>query len=626
MNTSVNKPNQCPSCGKPLPVVALPGLCPSCLLAQGVDTERGDGAGGRLFEAPPLAEVAKLFPQLEILSLLGSGGMGAVYKARQPALDRMVALKVMPSAAAGAGNFAERFNREARALARLSHPNIVGVHEFGQAGGLHFFIMEFVDGANLRQLEKTARLSPREALQIIPQICDALQYAHDEGVVHRDIKPENVLVDRKGRVKIADFGLAKILGLDPESLRLTDEGQVMGTPHYMAPEQIERPLTVDHRADIYSLGVVFYEMLTGDLPLGKFSPPSTHTGGIRVDVRLDEVVLRALENDPSCRYQRASEVKSEVETIAGTPAPDRRTIRWLGFPLVIERDGDRRVNWKETFAMLVMAFGMVTLLFILARLFVGRPAFPLSGVVIGRMLVACLSVALLAVACGVGRTLNRPWDEPLSRAAQRTAIHSPKRNRKHLALFGGIGFLLACAVIHTLWRKTLYDASHGVPRVEGPVAEAVARLGASTEMWAPSLAPGEKPDPNKVRDESREMMERGEYEQALQRQIWYHNHAAEIQPSLSAVRLSFGLADWLELSRRYPRARQALIETRDIKTSELDAGRGHSNLFADVASINFYLQEEGATVALLKRIQKADPPLAAQCIHYAREALRKNGG
>jgi serine/threonine protein kinase len=175
--------------------------------------------------------------------------------------------------------------------------------------------MEFVDGVNLRQLQKAGRLSPREALQIVPQICDALQYAHDEGVVHRDIKPENVLVDRKGRVKIADFGLAKILGCDPEALRLTGEGQVMGTPHYMAPEQVEHPLTVDHRADIFSLGVVFYEMLTGELPLGKFQPPSRK---VQVDVRLDDVVLHALEKEPERRYQQVSEVKSAVETISGT--------------------------------------------------------------------------------------------------------------------------------------------------------------------------------------------------------------------------------------------------------------------------------------------------------------------
>src|SRR6185437_14628812 len=164
-----------------------------------------------------------------------------------------------------------RFTREARALARLSHPNIVGVYDFGtvprpfgvvdeksETGKmpvLHYFIMEYVDGPNLRQVEQAGKLTPREALQIIPQICAALQFAHDEGIVHRDIKPENVLIDKKGRVKIADFGLAKILGQDAD-FRLTGARDVMGTPHYMAPEQVEKPQEVDHRADIYSLGVV----------------------------------------------------------------------------------------------------------------------------------------------------------------------------------------------------------------------------------------------------------------------------------------------------------------------------------------------------------------------------------
>jgi serine/threonine protein kinase len=343
-------PEKCPQCGASLPAGALAGLCPACLLQQGAAADTATRPQVQPFVPPSVEEVARLFPQLEILGFLGKGGMGAVYKARQPALDRFVALKILPAQAAPDPGFAERFTREARALARLSHPNIVAVFEFGQvsasggncapalvapgagiegkaggtppqAGGtqapatpaaLPYFIMEFVDGVNLRQLQKTGRLSPREALQIVPQICDALQYAHDEGVVHRDIKPENVLVDRKGRVKIADFGLAKILGRDPEALRLTGEGQVMGTPHYMAPEQVEHPLAVDHRADIFSLGVVFYEMLTGELPLGKFQPPSRK---VQVDVRLDDVVLHALEKEPDRRYQHVSEVKTDVQKI-----------------------------------------------------------------------------------------------------------------------------------------------------------------------------------------------------------------------------------------------------------------------------------------------------------------------
>ena len=214
VKTDQNMPEsgKCPGCGTPLATGALAGLCPACLLKQGAGADTVGEPGQPPFEPPALANLARLFPKLEILGMLGRGGMGAVYRARQPDLDRLVALKILPARTAGGPGFSERFNREARALARLSHPNIVAVHEFGQVEGFHYFIMEFVDGVNLRQLEQAGRLSPREALQIIPQICDALQYAHDEGVVHRDIKPENVLVDRKGRVKIADFGLAKILG------------------------------------------------------------------------------------------------------------------------------------------------------------------------------------------------------------------------------------------------------------------------------------------------------------------------------------------------------------------------------------------------------------------------------
>src|SRR3954469_5170554 len=209
-----NMEKKCPQCGATLPSGALEGLCPACLLKQGAETSTQ--AEPTPFRPPSLEEMARLFPQLEIIGLIGKGGMGAVYKARQPALDRFVALKILPPQIAKGPSFPERFNREARALARLNHPNIVSVHEFGQVGGLPYFLMELVDGLNLRQLERAGKLSPREALQIVPQICAALQFAHDEGVVHRDIKPENILVDKKGRVKIADFGIAKIIGREAE--------------------------------------------------------------------------------------------------------------------------------------------------------------------------------------------------------------------------------------------------------------------------------------------------------------------------------------------------------------------------------------------------------------------------
>ncbi len=167
--------------------------------------------------------------------------MGAVYQARQPMLDRFIALKVLPPAVAGDPGFAERFNREARALARLNHPNIVAVYDFGKAGSLHYLLMEFVDGTNLREVERAGKLSPEQALTIVPKICEALQYAHDQGVVHRDIKPENILLDKSGRVKIADFGIAKMAGQGETDVSLTGVKDVVGTPHYMAPEQIENP-------------------------------------------------------------------------------------------------------------------------------------------------------------------------------------------------------------------------------------------------------------------------------------------------------------------------------------------------------------------------------------------------
>src|SRR5690348_11057836 len=315
----MNTKQVCKECGAALPADAPQGLCPQCLMKAGLGTQgktiviTAEATG----DAASLEEVARHFPQLEILGLLGRGGMGIVYKARQKHLDRIVALKVLPPEISRDRSFAERFAREARALAKLNHPNIVSIFDSGEADGLFYFIMEFVDGTNLRQSLRAGQISPRQALAIVPVICDALQYAHDLGIVHRDIKPENVLLDKKGRVKIADFGLAKLVSPGAPDAGLTQSGLMMGTPKYMAPEQMDRPAEVDHRADIYSLGVVFYEMLTGELPLGRFALPSQR---VQVDVRLDEVVLRTLEQKPERRYQHASEVKTEVETIAGVLA------------------------------------------------------------------------------------------------------------------------------------------------------------------------------------------------------------------------------------------------------------------------------------------------------------------
>jgi serine/threonine protein kinase/tetratricopeptide (TPR) repeat protein len=390
---------KCPQCGTPLPAGALAGLCPACLLKQGAADETATGGQGPPFQPPPVAELAVKFPQLEILGLIGKGGMGAVYKARQKELDRVIALKILPPGIGDDPAFAGRFAREAKALAKLNHPGIVTIYDFGRTDGLFYFLMEFVDGVNLRQLLHAGRIAPREALAIVPQICDALQFAHDQGIVHRDIKPENILLDRRGRVKVADFGLAKLVGAEsgragsplPAAGTLGDDGahgvtrptnaltaagKVMGTPNYMAPEQMEHPDEVDHRADIYALGVVFYQMLTGELPSKPIVPPSRTSRKVQIDVRLDEVVLRALEKKPELRFQQVSEVKTMVETIVstgsagdtpagpgvapGTPPVNKSLVRIIEFlfditftsPLAIQLINVSNLGWLAFLAFL----------------------------------------------------------------------------------------------------------------------------------------------------------------------------------------------------------------------------------------------------------------------------------
>lgn len=329
----------CPICDSPVPANFLEGMCPRCLLAGSAPWVEGEETlpyEGTPPSKPPsqryprpgvptLETLRGLFPDLEILDLVGAGGMGAVYKARQSRLNRLVALKVMVAPPGREADFALRFEREAQLLARLNHPHIVTLYDFGEFPAertgdapLFWFLMEFVDGTDLGYLIRSKELKPAEALAIVPQICEALQYAHDQGITHRDIKPANLLIDRRGVVKIADFGLAKMIGGAEEALMtgLTQSGWSMGTPHYMAPEQWENPEQVDHRVDIYALGVVFYEMLTGERPAGVFEPPSRKSSP-PVDKKLDGVVMRAMDKDPERRYQQAGQIGDEVTQITG---------------------------------------------------------------------------------------------------------------------------------------------------------------------------------------------------------------------------------------------------------------------------------------------------------------------
>ena len=259
-----------------------------------------------------LAPSTQLGPY-RLLEPLGVGGMGAVFRARDRRHARDVALKVVSPELAGDPVFEERFEREARTLGQLDHPNIVRVFDSGRRGPWLFLVMEYVDGVDLRRWMDLGDFHADAALGLLPALCEALRHAHERGVVHRDVKPENILIDQSGTVKLADFGLAKLAG--EADWGVTRTNQALGTLHYMAPEQLEGASSVDHRADIFSLGVVVYEMLTGQLPHGRFELPSQKQPSLR---GVDRAVLRSMERDPSKRYQSAAEFERDVLVVLGS--------------------------------------------------------------------------------------------------------------------------------------------------------------------------------------------------------------------------------------------------------------------------------------------------------------------
>jgi predicted Ser/Thr protein kinase len=831
---------RCPQCGELLPPDAPDGLCPKCVMAMNLKTETAF-SGDMPAAQPPLPpeQIAPHFPQLEILECLGRGGMGVVYKARQKSLNRFVALKLLAPERVRDAKFAERFAREAQALAALSHPNIVTIYDFGQAGGFYYLLMEFVDGVNLRQLLRARKFMPEEALAIVPPLCDALQFAHDRGIVHRDIKPENLLLDKTGKVKVADFGIAKMLGepltpaLSPsdgarvgtpgEGLSLTGE-QTLGTPSYSAPEQKSDPQRVDSRADIYSLGVVFYEMLTGELPGKKIEPPSKK---VQIDVRLDEIVLRALEKKPELRYQQVSEVKTMVETIAATPpgssrgneartekaesgkrkaeiaprfsrtaiggfcfvllavglfgsatainliAPTPRlptgeilrntpaelvsavllvasvlcfliftSYGWIAVTRIRRSAGQIYGLWLAVFdgllfpllaldavivglnvELVLYSFSRLDVpasrfLFILGLLpaagvvpvldfFISRHVWlmvnkPLDGAANGKTEVKPASGTALGIAGGIlavailMAALLGTWlcerqkqaslareqasllrqatirqqqeraDEYLARVRTLTAFpgdtdtniipliqmqdvpllitieHLARQMQMNYAMEPTLAAELENAPTVTIrWENltagqalTALLDSRDLQLIENPqtgVARIVKKTAdispqpanASAETWSPELAPGEKPDFQKILESARALMDEGSYEESLQHYLWYFDHSRN-DTGQRGVRLSFALSYWTELGRRYPKAKQALVEIRDADVRQLSDG-GYSDLFQEVAGINQYLGDDAATLVLFQKIEQRDPELARQCFLFVENLLAQNG-
>jgi predicted Ser/Thr protein kinase len=296
----------CPRCGTSLAAERF-DLCPVCLLDA---------------EIPP----AQLGGGLELLEEIGRGGMGTVYRARDPRLDRTVAVKFLAGPLAAHEESRKRFEREARALARLNHPAIVAVHDFGEEGDQAYIVMEHVAGKSLAEL---LPLPEARALDVALQICDGLAYAHRNGIVHRDIKPSNVLLDADGRVKITDFGVARLVGADAVGWTITDPAGAVGTPHYMAPEVLTGA-AADPRMDLYSLGVVLYEIVTGRRPVGTFEP---------LPGALDRVVRRALAPDPERRYASADEMRRDLEAVRAAPT-------------LADLPADE-LNWLRTVALLL---------------------------------------------------------------------------------------------------------------------------------------------------------------------------------------------------------------------------------------------------------------------------------
>jgi serine/threonine protein kinase len=280
--------------------------------------QRTTGGKGFRWEPPTPQRLAELLPQYEIECMLGHGGMGAVYKGKQKSLERTVAIKILPPGLEVEDpSYIERFKNEAKVMAKFMHPAIVGVFDFGEtAEGQLYIVMEYVDGTDVQKMiSAQGKLPPEHALAITAHVCDALKYAHEHGVIHRDIKPANILINQEGAVKVADFGLAK--AEEAGSSGLTKTGMAMGTPDYVAPEALMLGTEVDGRADLYAVGVMLYQMLTGQIPRGAWLPASVLSPG--TDRRFDQIITKAMQYDREARYQSSGEIRLALDAILTAP-------------------------------------------------------------------------------------------------------------------------------------------------------------------------------------------------------------------------------------------------------------------------------------------------------------------
>jgi serine/threonine-protein kinase len=423
----------CARCGAPLPVDRL-DACPLCLLTA---------------ELAP----ATLGDALELVEEIGRGGMGCVYKARHRRLGRTVAVKLLSAAAAAHEDSRRRFEREARALAQLDHPNVVAVHDFGEADGQAYIVMEYVAG---RPLAEALPLSAEAAVDVALQVLDALAAAHRHGIVHRDVKPSNILMDERGHVKVGDFGIARLLGDDAKGWTVTDARGAVGTPHYMAPEALAGAAP-DPRMDIFSVGVVLYETVTGRLPIGTFEP---------LPGPLDHVVRKALAPDPAQRYANAGAMRLDLERSRLQPTP-------AGL-------GPDEANWLRAVALLqslaTASALWALLLSITPRIVAPGDVLPLimigsERLADGRILSRArfetaptlLAVALIAIATAAYGLLRRHWRQ------SGLETHEPDRSvpQSRLVFYCGVVAIATYAFRHLVLKDWSTGASAYIPPLGG---------------------------------------------------------------------------------------------------------------------------------------------------------------
>src|SRR5437016_4620488 len=334
----------------------------------------------------PIAIGSRLGPY-EIVSTLGAGGMGEVYRARDPRIGREVAIKVLPESLANDSDRLRRFEQEARATGTLNHPNLLVVFDFGKHDNSPFIVSELLDGSTLRDLLGAGRLPLRKVLDYSVQIASGLAAAHEKGVVHRDLKPENIFITRDDRVKLLDFGLAKLAIAEgsPKSKAETEQrgtspGMVVGTAGYMSPEQV-RGAAVDHRSDIFSLGVVLYEMLTGSKAFHgdslvelmnailKEDAPEFSDDDRRIPASVEKIMRRCLEKKPEHRFHSSHDLGFALEALSASTSSSGSGLTIAANALIGGKAGSS--SWRGRLGWIAAAVFLVSTI-VLAALYIRR--------------------------------------------------------------------------------------------------------------------------------------------------------------------------------------------------------------------------------------------------------------